>query len=331
MRWILQNEAADGSGADTGGAAGGAADQGNAGAGAAPGGAGPSPSPVDGAAPVSGTTILAQAAAAAGAAAGGAPAAGAPAGGAPDPLAGVPEKFRVYTGEGDDKQLDTAATLAKLGESYGHLERRFRSGDAPPAAASDYALTIPADYAEAIDAEALKSNESFAAFTASLHEAGLSQGQFDLVVGEFIKQGIELRSAEAFIAAEECQATLAQVWSEPGQYEAQTLNAAKALAHYGGEQAEALMQRHGNDPDLLQVLARMGAEIGADRGMPNDPGNAATVTADEVQALQRDLTGAYWNAAHPEHEAAKAKVRGFYERSAGTAPRGPAPQTFPLR
>lgn len=312
-------------------------DPGNGAGGGAPPGGGSGPAPGDGGAPPSGASNVSVLEAAAAALAGSAPASSA-AGVTPPadsaaadagPLAGVPEKFHVFTGEGDARQVDVAATLAKVAQSYTALEGRMRTGGAPPAAATDYAITIPEDFAESINADALKAAPQFVQFLERLHEAGAPQSIVDVAVAELITQGVALQHEVQVLAAEECRAELRQVWTDDATFTAQTTNAAKALAHYGAEHAPAIMQRHGNDPQLMQMLARMGAEIGTDRGMP---GNASNIGGQASEAEIATLQGspAYWNPADPAHAETVAKVTEFYKARHGTAPRGSQPMRFSL-
>ena len=118
-----------------------------------------------------------------------------------DPLAAVQDKHRVYAGEGDARTLDTAATLAKVAQAYGHLSQRLGSGDAPPETAQGYTVSVPEDLAEIVPAAELQANPGFREFLDKLHAAGFSQKQVDVAVHELLTQSIALQERAARDAA----------------------------------------------------------------------------------------------------------------------------------
>lgn len=231
-----------------------------------------------------------------------------------DETAWMPEKFRVAAADGS---LDVGASSRKLAEAYGGLEKRFGGGDAPPKSDSDYTVAVP---------DALKDHwkpeqdTRYAEFRKAAHEAGLSQKQFDMVMGRYFDIAPQLVDGAAVLDNDQCMAELRKSWASDGEYQTGLNNAYKALNAFGGDDAEAILQAHGNDPGLIRLLARAGAELGEDA--PPAGGNAPS--GGEIQAM---LTSeAYTNPKHPEHAAVSEKVRRHFEAQAraaecaGTAP-----------
>lgn len=233
-----------------------------------------------------------------------------------DPLAGVAEKFRVYTGEGDEKTLDAQATLLKVNESYSALEKRFGAGDAPPKAAEDYAVSIPETLKEAVDVEALKGSAPFREFLGRLHGASLTQAQADVVIGELLTQSVRLQEAMSVQTIEAAKTDLRQTWPSDADFNAGLQRSARAVEAYAGDAASMVLERYGNDPDFIRMMARIGQEVGEDKGGPV----GVVLSQESVEGLMKSK--AYWDPKDPGHAAAKRQVDEHFARQYGTAQRG---------
>ncbi|WP_124094481.1 hypothetical protein [Burkholderia gladioli] len=117
---------------------------------------------------------------AAGGAAGSALAAGA-AGAAPT-FDWLPEKYRVNAADG---ALDLSASAQKLAGGYGELAKRMGDGGAPPATAAEYTVTVPDALKEKVGD--LSKDELFTKFRDDMHGLGLSQKQFDGIMGRYLE------------------------------------------------------------------------------------------------------------------------------------------------
>jgi hypothetical protein len=216
-----------------------------------------------------------------------------------------------------DGTIDTEATARKQGAAYKALTAKLGSGDVRPAAVTDYKANVPAEFADKINADEMAATPGWKSLVASLHAAGASQAVVDAATAEFIKTGISIREAQPIIQAAECEATLKAIdgWKDPAQYKANMQHAAKAIRAYGGDQADALIDRYGSDPALVQLFARIGPELPEDRAPNADALGAAGGQLDALMA-----NPAYTNANDPQHAVIKAQVDALTARVAGTRP-----------
>jgi hypothetical protein len=267
---------------------------------------GGAPAPAAAPAPAS---VMASAAAAAPASPA-APAAPAPAGDF------IPEKYRV-TKEGTD-ELDIEASARKLAESYSHLEKRLGAGDVPPKSAEEYATTVPDALKDTLD---LENDELFKGFRKEAHEAGLTQKQFDFVMGKYFGIAPGLVNGAAELSAQDATAELRKIWPDEASFNAGASGADRAVRAFANPGADdqigsyvRVEKKFGNDPDFLALMANIGKETRED--MP--PAGSIMPDAD-VDALQK--SEAYWKADHPDHATTKAKVDAHYARKFASAPK----------
>ena len=239
----------------------------------------------------------------------GAPAAGAApaegtvlsAGAAPAAPAGIPEKYQVKL---EDGSIDQAASVAKLAEAYAHAEKRIGSGDLPPKSAAEYEVTVPEALAGAWDPA---TDPLLSAFQEKAFAAGMTQAQFDLVINQFgqIAPGLVMGSAQA--SFEDCAAELEQEWTTDAEFDQGVLKAQAAVKAYGGQDAEAILTKYGNDAALIRLLSRVGRELPEDKSLNPDQ----VLGGDTIEALL--ASKAYTDPKDPQHAAVSAKVRAFYD------------------
>lgn len=312
-RFYVQRDSA-GMGGEAGGGQGeagaGAAAGGNAGAAGAGGGDGAAAG--GGAGAGGGTALSAGAAAGGGHGGGGAAAAGAAVAGTAE--SGVPDKFVVKDAAG---QIDHAATSLKVAEAYGHLEKRFGSGDAPPADASGYKVNVPDALAPKINPEELAANAGFKDFLGKAHAAGLTQKQVDVVVADFLERSLAIQDGAKVMQQADCEAELRQAegWQSDEQYMRNVSMAFGAGTQIFGKDFDGIVKDYGNDPRLIRGLASIGKEMQED--MPASPEAQAQLQENLDQMMS---SKAYLNANDPQHAATMAKVTALTAKLAGQRP-----------
>jgi hypothetical protein len=246
------------------------------------------------------TTEAATEAPAAPAAAPAAPAPSTALGVSADPWSDLDEKFVVKK---EDGSLDQAAVLSKYRDSYRNLEKRMGSGEARPYRAVDYKLNVPEEMKAMADAPEI------AAFRKKAHEAGFSQKQFDLAVGQYLEIAPSLVGGAKALDAE---STVGQLKTEWGADFDANINAARRAARtFGADIGPELDAELGNHPVFLKFLAKVGAELQEDR----PPSAAVGASAEDVNALM--ASEAYLNAAHKDHASVSRKVQAHFSKQPG--------------
>lgn len=217
----------------------------------------------------------------------------------------IPEKFRVLNGEA----LDVEASARKLAESYTGLEKRVGSGDVPPKTAEEYAVSVPDQFKED-----WAEDDRFKAFKSDALAAGLTQKQFDFVVGKYFGVVPELVQGGQQVTMDKASEELRGTWKTDAEFNANVKDAYKAFSAYASPEDQARIDELGNNPVALRILAKIGKEMGEAGGIPSQ---GASTGVDSVQDLMR--SDAYLNAKHPDHKTVSAKVQAFYAKKYGTA------------
>ena len=221
----------------------------------------------------------------------------------------IPEKYRVSKADGT---LDLEQSSRKLAESYGHLEKRLGSGDAPPKTVDEYAPKIEV---EGFNWEEFKADENSQAFLKGAHAKGLTNTQVEFVIGEYLKAAPNLISGDAALTADDCTTALKSVWADDKTMKAgvsASYRAAQAFASEGTAPGnfDALMAKYGNDPDFIAFTANIGKELRED--LPVNSNNPSTGVDFDIKAaeLRKQLE------AIPQHDpkraAIKAELDGLY-------------------
>lgn len=222
----------------------------------------------------------------------------------------IPEKYRVTK---EDGTFDMDASARKLAESYTHLEKRMGTGDAPPKDASEYKVTVPEALAEQFKAD----DEGFQQFAKEAHEHGLTQGQFDYMMGKFFELAPAIAEGNADMNLADCESALSQVWQTPQEMERGKRDAAFAagkMAEAMGVSFEEINDSLGNNPMFIKMMAQLAPEFREDGNVQG----AVLNSAQDVGTLMR--SEAYSNEKHPDHAATMAKVRAHYDRKYGSNP-----------
>lgn len=225
----------------------------------------------------------------------------------------LPEKHRVFAQDG--ATLDLEASARKVADAYRHAEQRIGSGDVAPGAATDYKVTVPEALAGKINAEELAKTDDFKGFLGKMHGLGLSQKQLDGVTAELLERGVKMQEALPVMAQAECEATLRKSdgWTSDTEYAANLGRAFTAAKAYAGADLDGILKDFGNEPRIVRMLARVGAELAEDT-QPSPEAQAQL--NDSLDSAMSDP--AYLNANDPRHAAQVAKVNALQAKVAGT-------------
>lgn len=226
-----------------------------------------------------------------------------------DPWTKVPEKYVV---KGADGAVDHAQTLAKLTDGYSAAVKRIGTGDLPPDTPDKYTFTKP----EALKDVALDDTLT-ADFKERAHKAGLTNAQFEFVMGEYFEMVPSVLGAAAAVTAEEARAELQKVWTAPADFQANLAAGQRAVSALPENLQKQIVEGGlGTNPVMAQVLAAFGREMREDR--PPGAGGAGQSTSSTVEQLMRHP--AYRDAKHPEHQAISQRVVDLQRRAYGDAP-----------
>ncbi|KKJ05637.1 hypothetical protein XF14_16275 [Burkholderia gladioli] len=252
--------------------------------------------------------------AAAGGAAGSALAAGA-AGAAPT-FDWLPEKYRVNAADG---ALDLSASAQKLAGGYGELAKRMGDGGAPPATAAEYTVTVPDALKEKVGD--LSKDELFTKFRDDMHGLGLSQKQFDGIMGRYLEMVPALVAGGQQYSAESATADLKKVWADDSSFQKNVglaYRAGNAVASAAGMSFDDLEKAGlANNPTFIRLMASLGPEFAED-APPGAASSAGLMTEDDVKKLM--ISEANTNTKHPDHKATRARIDAYYNRKYGNTP-----------
>ena len=216
---------------------------------------------------------------------------------------GLPEKLRVMKADGS---LDLEASAKRSAESYAQLERQMgAAGGPPPQSPGDYKIAAPEHLKDLFQPE----DQGFREFLTEAHKMGMSQKQLDAAMAHYFKSAEKLVAGAAQLSTDECMAELGKVWTDPQESASNFQAAARAFRAFGGERAAAIMDRYGNDPDAIWLMAQVGKSLREDPA-PAAPG--AQERSAGVQALM--ASEAYTNPKHPEHAIVSERVRKHFEQ-----------------
>lgn len=237
--------------------------------------------------------------------------AAAPAAPAADELAWLPEKYRVLDAEG---KLDLNASSKKLGEGYGNLAKKLGTGDAPPAAASEYSFQMP----EALKDKGIQIDEVLGGkFKELAHKHGFTQAQYQAAVEASFDLVPEVLDSALKLSAQQAREQLSQVWKSPAEFDAGLNDAQRAVDSAPVGIRQDLWARFGRDPAFLQFAAYVGSHMREDKSVLNADGGTGGASPVNVEALM--ASDAYRNARHPDHAKVSEQVRKFNEQRYGSS------------
>jgi hypothetical protein len=216
-----------------------------------------------------------------------------------NPWAFIPEKFVVKNAAGE---IDQAASARKVEEHRANLEKRLGSGDIPPKAAADYKLP---DLPEALK-DAKLDDGLLGKFREDAHKWGLSQAQFEGVMGKYFELAPSLVNAGQQVSTEDTIKTLKDTWGDSYQANAQAAwRGMSQIAQIAGLSAEEVEAELGNSPAFNRIMAAVGQQLQEDKSV--NPGSASAGAGGMAEAAKLQASDAFRNPRNPDHAATVAK------------------------
>ncbi len=213
--------------------------------------------------------------------------------------------------KGADGKVDLAASAQKLAEGYAAAVKRIGTGDLPPDEPAKYTFTPPEAFKD-VPLDAQRAD----AFKAEAHKAGLTQAQYEFVMGKYFELVPALLEAAVKVSADEARAELQKVWAAPADFTSNMSAAQRAISTMPTDLQQQAIERFGTDPVFAQVMALFGREMREDRSAP--PAGSQSASKETVESLM--ASEAFRNPKHPQHAAVSAQVRDFYRRTYGETP-----------
>lgn len=191
-------------------------------------------------------------------------------------------------------------------KSYTGLEQRMKDTGLPPKEATEYQFEPPPGM------EAFEPDPDLTAkFKGKAHELGLTQKQYQAVMTEYASQIPALADQMMNFGKGKAEAALKDYYGTPEKTTENVKLAFKAFNAYADEADAKEINRIGNMPAVIKILAKVGREMQEDPGVGGDSVLAAE-SLDELMAKGSP----YWDKSHPKHEQVKAKVRAHHEAQA---------------
>ncbi|MGQ4686353.1 hypothetical protein ACUIJO_11275 [Klebsiella aerogenes] len=218
----------------------------------------------------------------------------------------IPEKYRVM---GEGGILDIEGSARKLADAYSHLEKRMGSGDTPPKTADEYAPKVEV---EGFKWDEFKADPRMQSFMKSAHAKGITNDQMGFILGEYAQLAPELVNGAAALDSEAAATQLREVWKTDAEFNKNIGLAFRAFNSLTDEGDRGRIDEIGNNPMVIRMLAKIGAEMQEDApaGADSNPAEQQTI---------RDLmkSEAYMNPKHTDHERVSAQVKAYYQKRYG--------------
>lgn len=198
-------------------------------------------------------------------------------------------------------------------KSLGELETRMKDVGLPPKTAVEYKFELPKELKEqGIDLDPASTK----AFRDHAHKMGLTQKQFEGVMAAHLQNLPVLANQVAQFSSAKAKGELLGHYKTEDAMKENVKLAYRAFMAYADPADQALIDRIGNIPAVIKVLAKVGKEMGEDPGVNPE----AILTAESMQELMRgkpgDADAPYWNANDPRHAATVAKVSRHHDAAA---------------
>ncbi|SWP88591.1 Uncharacterised protein [Klebsiella pneumoniae] len=218
----------------------------------------------------------------------------------------IPEKYRVV---GEDGKLNVEGSARKLADAYTHLEKRMGSGDTPPKTADEYAPKVDV---EGFKWDEFKADPRMQSFMKSAHAKGITNDQMGFILGEYAQLAPELVNGAAALDSEAAATQLRETWKTDAEFNKNIGLAFRAFNSLADDSDKGRMDEIGNNPMVIRMLAKIGAEMQEDSpaGADSNPGEQQTI---------RDLmkSPAYMDSKHADHERVSAQVKAYYQKRFG--------------
>lgn len=218
----------------------------------------------------------------------------------------LPEKYRVM---GDDGKLNVEGSARKLADAYSHLEKRMGSGDTPPKTADEYAPKVEV---EGFKWDEFKTDPRMQSFMKSAHAKGITNDQMGFILGEYAQLAPELVNGAATLDSEAAATQLRETWKTDAEFNKNIGLAFRAFNSLADDSDKGRMDEIGNNPMVIRMLAKIGAEMQEDAPAGGD------VNLEEQQTI-RDLmkSPAYMDPKHADHDRVSAQVKAYYQKRYG--------------
>jgi hypothetical protein len=147
-------------------------------------------------------------------------------------------------------------------------------------------------------------------FREDAHKQGLTQKQFDWVMGQYYSQMGGMVEHSAKVGTQRLQSELVKHYKTPEATTEAVRSAMSVVQAYGDEEeVAAAMGPQGNAPPwVLRVLAKVARDMGEDKGIEQ----GGILNAESLEELMKGGPGQpdspYWNSNHPQHKSVLAKV-----------------------
>lgn len=140
-------------------------------------------------------------------------------------------------------------------------------------------------------------------FREDAHKQGLSQSQFDFVMGEYFKLAPALVGAGKQVSADETIASLKTSWGD--NYDVNAKHAWRGmeqLAQAAGLKVDEVDAELGNSATFNRIMAAVGAQMREDT--PPNVGGSGASAGNEQRAAEIQMSEAFRNPKHPGHQKA---------------------------
>lgn len=218
----------------------------------------------------------------------------------------LPEKYRVV---GDDGKLSIEGSARKLADAHTSLEKRLGSVGTPPKTADEYEPKVEV---EGFNWDEFKADPRMQSFMKAAHAKGITNDQMGFIIGEYAQRAPELVGGAAELDAEAATTQLREVWKTDAEFKKNIGLAYRAFNSLADDADKGRMDEIGNNPMVIRMLAKVGAE------MQEDAPAGGEVNLAEQQTI-RDLmkSPAYMDPKHADHERVSAQVKTYYQKRFG--------------
>lgn len=218
----------------------------------------------------------------------------------------LPEKYRVV---GDDGKLNIEGSARKLADAHTSLEKRLGSVGTPPKTADEYEPKVEV---EGFNWDEFKADPRMQSFMKAAHAKGITNDQMGFIIGEYAQRAPELVNSAAELDSEAATTQLREVWKTDAEFKKNIGLAYRAFNSLADDADKGRMDEIGNNPMVIRMLAKVGAEMQEDAPAGGD------INLEEQQTI-RDLmkSPAYMDPKHADHERVSAQVKAYYQKRFG--------------
>ncbi len=228
----------------------------------------------------------------------------------PNDLSWVPEK---YTVKGEDGEVDVKATLRKVTEAHGHLEKKLGSGEVPPKSVDEYKLNFGEVDEEAV--KAFVNDEGIKSFIGEAHKLGFTNEQLNFVLNSYVAS-VQPPEVELEQMKQNTLAELKKTWGSQADYKANFQAADRALTAYADDADKGAINEILKSPVMVRILANVGKSL-SEGAAPQ----MATIAPQDFDSRLAELKSseAYMNTNHPQHKVVLRQVEELFVKRFGSA------------